>query len=126
MGSVVTSVAPVNQTPASGSSADSSTAPSPETASSLALVRWLCGFQELDVSIWPFASVTTTWASPVVFDVTRKGTPESRAMPRSRTFTRCRSPRITWSSAASPVVLRRATEPSSRTSKVRDHWSLRR
>ena len=126
MGSVVTSVAPVNQTPASGSRADSSTVPSSVTAASLALVRCECGFQELAVSICPFASVTTTWDSPVVSEVTRNGMPERRPMPRSRTFTRCRSPRMTWSSTASSVVLSSATEPSSRTSKVRDHSSFRR
>jgi hypothetical protein len=66
-------------------------------ATSFELVPEVWAFQDDEVLASPLASVTTTWASPVVLDVMRNGTPARRAMLPSRTLTSDRSPRLTCS-----------------------------
>ena len=88
---VVVDALPENHVPAPAEVAP------PDATASLALVSAVWGIQEDEESASPLASVTMTWDSPVVFDVTRKGTPARRSMLPSRTLTRRRSPRLTCS-----------------------------
>ena len=80
----------------------------------------------------PFASVTITCASPVVSEVTRKATRARRSWETPATLLKRMSPRLTASatpeSAVPPAMARtpgaaskRATWPSCRIWKVRDH-----
>ena len=71
---MVFSVVRPNQTPAVGSSRTLSMVPVSPSAQSLPLVFCVWGFHEDAELKYPLASVTMTWASPVVRLVSLKGT----------------------------------------------------
>ena len=98
--------------PADGSSFCSSSTSFPSfssSAPSLAFVWAVCAFQDAAVESMPFSSVMARWRSPVVADVTRKGTPASRAMVWPSTLLNEKSPLITRFAQASPSPERSTT-----------------
>ena len=121
------SVRPLNQTPEAASSLESSTVPSSETSASEAFTlppsRPL---KAADVSIMPFSSVTSTWLSPVLVELSEKATFAMRSWLSSSALTSLRSARFTWSGRASAASVTSTVTPSSRTRMVLDQSLSRR
>ncbi len=77
------------------------------------LVFELWAFQDASELKYPFSSVTTTWLSPVVTDLSLKATPAKLALPFSAFLENSKSLLFTWSWICPSLVPAVTISPSS-------------